>query len=259
MAEVTSYAPGTPSWVDLMTSDPEGARAFYGGLFGWDFEIGSEDTGYYTMCQLRGRNVAGMGGEAAPEGMPTAWTTYMAADDVEAIAESITDNGGKLLMGPMDVMDFGRLVVGFDTTGAAFGAWQAGNHIGAEIANEPGTITWNELSTRDLASAQEFYSAVFGYGWDAVDTGPGGPVYRTFSVDGRTVGGAMQVPGTMPQEIPPHWMPYFDVADTDAAVAEAQRLGGQVTVRPTDSAFGRWANITDPQGGFFTIMKSSPA
>ncbi len=254
MAEVKSYAPGTPSWVDLMTSDPEGARAFYGELFGWEFEIGGPETGNYTMCRVRGGSVAGMGGQPAPDGMPTAWTTYMAIDDADAAARRAADSGGTLTMEPLDVGAEGRMALATDPTGAVFGIWQAGNHTGASLVNEPGALSWNELATRDLDAARRFYSAVFGYGWEDVDTGPEGPPYATFSVGGQAVGGAMQMGDQYAAEVPSYWMPYFGVADPDAATATGQRLGGSVMMPPTDSPYGRFAVLRDPQGGVFTVI-----
>ncbi len=257
MGEVSSYAPGTPSWVDLATSDPRGARSFYGRLFGWGFEIGPAETGHYTMCQLEGRSVAGMAGEPPREGVPTAWTMYMATDDADGVARRITDGGGTVLMGPLDVMSQGRLVVASDPVGALFGVWQAGDHVGASLVNEPGSLVWSELATRDLAAAQVFYTQVFGYDWEPVDTGEGGPAYQTFSVDGRTVGGAMHMTADWPEQIPPHWMTYFATADTEATAAAAEALGGAVRVPPTDSPYGRFAVLSDPQGAVFTVMRAA--
>jgi uncharacterized protein len=259
MAEVTSYAPGTPSWVDLMTSDPEGARTFYAGLFGWEIEVGPPETGNYGMARLRGHNVAGLGGEPARDGMPTAWTTYIATDDVDGAVKRIADAGGEVMMGPMDVMGEGRMAVATDPTGAVFGMWQPGGHSGASLVNEPGTISWNELATRDLAAARRFYGAVFGYDWADVDTGEGGPLYATFVVGGRSVGGAMQMNDQWPAGIPSHWMPYFAVADADEAVAAVERLGGRVNVPPMDSPYGRFAIVADPQGGVFSVIDLSSA
>lgn len=248
---MTSYAPGVPSWVDLMTSDPAGARAFYGGLFGWEFEIGAPDTGHYTQAMLRGKAVAGIAGEPAPSQMPTAWTTYLASHDVETDAKRVTEAGGTIMMGPMDVMQFGRMLVAADVTGAVFGIWQGGTHIGAQLVNEPGAINWNELSTRDLAAAQGFYTKVFGYEWESVDTGEGGPSYLMFKVDGRPAGGALQMDESFPADVPSSWMVYFAVADADDCAARVRDLGGSVMRGPVDSAFGRWSLVRDPQGGTF--------
>ena len=255
MAEVTSYAAGTPCWVDLSTSDPEGARRFYGELFGWEFDIGAEEYGHYTTCRLRGREVAGMGGDPAPDGMPTAWTTYMATDDADASAKRVTGNGGALVVEPMDVPPFGRMAIATDSTGAMFGMWQAGELIGSSLVNEPGAVTWNELGTRDLDAAKRFYSGVFGYGWEDFDTGEGGPEYATFTVEGRSVGGALREP--LPDEVPAHWTPCFAVAGADATVDTAQRLGGAVVLAPIDSPFGRYAVLRDPHGAIFSVLQSN--
>lgn len=258
MVEITSYQPGTPAWVDLMTSDPEGARRFYGELLGWEFEVGPPESGHYTMARVRGLDVAGLGGEPAPAGMPTAWTIYFATDDLEGAAKQITDAGGTVTMGPMDVMEEGRLLVAADPTGAIFGLWQAGKHIGARLQSEPGALVWTELATRDLTAAKRFYTAVLGYEWDAATgTGPGGLAYATFSVKGRLAGGALQMNERWPADVPAHWMPYFGVTDADAAVAAASRLGGGAIVAPTDSPYGRFAVLRDPQGGVFTVISTA--
>jgi predicted enzyme related to lactoylglutathione lyase len=255
MAEVSSYQPGTPSWVDLMSRDPAASRRFYGELFGWELELGGPESGNYAMCRLRGKPVAGIGGEPAPEGLPTAWTTYFATDDVDAAIERISGNGGRINMPPVDIGAEGRMAVAADPTGAVFGVWRAGNHFGAALVNEPGAISWNELATRDLDAARRFYSAVFGHGWEDVDTGEAGPPYATFSVDGRAVGGAMQMTADWPAEVPSHWAPYFAVADPDDAVKRAVDLGAQVTLPPTDSPYGRFALLRDPQGAVFDVIR----
>jgi hypothetical protein len=255
MPEVTAHEPGVPSWLDLATSDPEAARAFYGPLLGWEFDVGLAETGFYTYCKRAGRSVAGMIGVPV-ETMPTGWTTYMATNDVEETARRMVEAGADVFLGPLAVGPAGSVVACNDPTGAVVGAWQGGEHPGAELVNESGSLVWSELATRDLAVAADFYSKVFGYGWDDEDTGDAGPLYRTFSVNGRVVGGAMQIDDRMPDAIPPHWMPYFGVGDVDASAKAAESLGGAVQVPPTDSPYGRWCVVADPQGGVFTVMQS---
>lgn len=254
MAEATSatrsYVQGTPSWVDLATSDPEGARRFYAGLFGWDYDMDSGDS---ATCTLEGRRVAGIG--AAPDGVPTAWTTYLASDDIEVTAKRIGDAGGAIVFGPVDVMDSGRMLIATDPAGAPFGAWQAGAHAGAELAGQPGTVTWNELATRDQLAARDFYGDVFGVTWSALDAPE--VSYYTFEAGARTVGGSIQMDEVWPAEIPPHWMVYFAVADTHATVAKAEELGGGVNVPPTDSPQGTLAVLHDPQGATFSVIQTA--
>ena len=250
MPEVSSYAPGVPCWVDLMTTDPDAARGFYAALFDWEYEIGGPETMYYSQASVRGKRVAGIAGQPEPGAMPVAWTVYLATDDIDGTAKRIADAGGTLNVGPDDVMDQGRYAVATDPTGAVFGLWQAGRHFGAELINEPGAFSWAELSTPDLDAARRFYSSVFGYRWEDVDTGAGGPRYATFAVAADPVGGAMQQ-----SDHPPYWGVYFAVADTDAAVAKAQERGGAVLMPATDSPYGRFAALRDPQGAIFSANR----
>ena len=255
MAQVSSYDPGMPAWVDLATSDPASARQFYGALFGWDFEIGPEATGFYTYCLRRGLQAAGLNGQPATT-MPTTWITYLATADAEETAQRVTEAGGTIVMGPIHIPQTGSVLIATDPTGAMIGAWQPGSFFGATIVDEPGSVTWNELATRDLDTATEFYSAVFGVTWEERETGEDGPRSMTFSVSGRLAGGAVEISG-QGAELPPHWMPYFAVEDLDAALEQVAQLGGSVGSAAVDSPFGRFAVIRDPQGGVLTIMGSA--
>jgi predicted enzyme related to lactoylglutathione lyase len=158
----TPWPPGTPSWVDLQTTDPDSSRAFYSELFGWEFQVGGPETGFYGMGTLRGHEVAGVGGMQEGVERPV-WTTYLATADVDETVSKIGDAGGMVIAGPFDVMEFGRMAVFADPTGAVAGLWQAGTHIGVQLANEPGGLIWNEVMTRDYDRAKQFYADVFGY------------------------------------------------------------------------------------------------
>jgi predicted enzyme related to lactoylglutathione lyase len=188
MTHKESYAPGTPSWVDLGTPDLDATVAFYESLFGWKVERGGEDVGGYSMATLDGATVAGLG-PLMGEGQPTAWTTYISVADADAATEKVRANGGTVLAEPMDVMDAGRMANFFDPTGAFFAIWQPGTTIGAQVVNEPGTLCWNELQTRDLEATKAFYTAVFGWGLG------GDPAsYVQWQVGGQSVGAAMPCP-----------------------------------------------------------------
>jgi hypothetical protein len=253
MAERSSYPPGVPSWTDLGTSDPAGARDFYGQLFGWEFDISpDEQTGHYTMVTRSGKNVAGISGIPVTE-QPPAWNTYFATDDVQKLAELATENGAAIVMGPMQVGPAGSMLVWQDPTGAFCGAWQAGEHTGAQLVNEPGTLTWNELNTRDLSASAAFYTAIL----PAVvhDVSAGDFHYQTLQVEGRDVAGMWQMSAEIRADVPPHWAVYFCVADTDAAVARASDLGGRSTMPAKDSPFGRLAGLADPQGASFYVIQ----
>ena len=256
MPQITSYAPGTPSWVDLATDDPDASRAFYRSLLGWDYEIGGPETGGYTMCRLRGLRVAGiwqMMPEMTAEGVPPAWVTYFSTNDIDGSVKRITDSGGSLLNGPMDIMEQGRMAIASDPTGAVFGLWEPAAHIGAELVNEVGALIWNELLTRDEPAAIAFYTEVFGYTIEAVDVGSTSQ-YVLLKVDDRPIGGLMSMPPEVPDEVPSYWGTCFAVADTDASVQVAQDAGGTLTYGPEDSPYGRIAILTDPQGAVVSII-----
>ena len=255
MPEFTKYAPGTPTWVDLGTSDLGAATRFYCEIFGWDAEDQGEDAGHYTMMKLRGKNVAAISPLMSPQ-QPVAWSTYLATADADETARKVKEAGGTVVSEPFDIFDAGRMAVFIDPTGAAILTWQAKEHHGAQLANEPNTLVWNELYTRDLEKAKSFYKAAFGLDSEPVP----GMDYTMLKVGDRAVAGLMAtgIGGPVPAEVPPHWNLYFGVDDTDATVARIQKLGGSVRVPPIDiPGVGRFAIVTDPQGAYFSIMKGA--
>jgi predicted enzyme related to lactoylglutathione lyase len=260
MPERTGYAHGVPSWVDLGTSDVEGAKAFYGAVFGWEPEDVPTDQGPpYTMLNKGGKVVAGLGPippDQAAAGRPPMWNSYVNVDSVDDTIAKVTDAGGSVMMPAMDVMDAGRMAFVGDPTGAAIGLWQAGNHKGAELVNEHGTLSWNELLTDDTAAAEAFYSEVFGWRAETQDM-PNGP-YTSFWADGNVEGNAaagMMAKNEGMGPIPNYWGVYFSVDDCDATLAAVKDNGGQVLMPPMDvPEVGRFAVVQDPQGATFTVV-----
>ena len=250
MPEFSEYAAGTPCWVDVTSPELERSVAFYTELFGWTADRDPRpEAGGYTMFSRDGKLVAA-GSPPQQEGMPSFWSTYLASDDVDATAAAIREAGGSLLMDPFDVFEAGRMVVAQDPTGAVFGVWQAGAHHGAQLANEPGSFTWNECQTTDPAAAAEFYRSVFGYEVDEWDMGQGEP-YRVLRVGEKGVAGLSRVG----PEAHPNWATVFSVADADASVAKAQELGATLLVPPTDLPdIGRFAVLRDPVGAVFQVL-----
>jgi predicted enzyme related to lactoylglutathione lyase len=255
MPEHASYAQGTPSWVDLSSPDVEASVAFYGALFGWDSSAATQppaDSGGYQIFTLRGKRVAGAAPLMEP-GQPIAWSTYIAVDDADEVAAKAVEAGGQVVVQPMDVMQAGRMAFVVDTSGAAVGIWQAREHIGAELVNEPGTVGWNELQTRDIAAAEAFYPAVFGV--EAAPWENAGTQYTVWNVAGRPVGGLLEMDDKWPPEVPAHWLTYFIVQDADATAAQAAALGGVIHLEPFDVPnIGRIAVLADPHGASFGIM-----
>jgi predicted enzyme related to lactoylglutathione lyase len=250
------YAPGTPSWIELSSPDADASARFYGALMGWNAsEPGPVESGGYRMFQQDGKNVAGLMGHMQ-EGQPTAWATYVGVADADETATKVKDAGGTVVVEPMDVMDLGRMAFFADPTGAVFGIWQPKSFAGADLVNEPNSLCWNEVLTRDAGRDKDFYPAVFG--WDAGRPGfEGAPdTYTVWQLAGNPVGGMMQMTDDMfPPEVPAHWSVCFAVADADAIVAKARELGATIVAEPMDMPIGRFASMIDPQGAAFTIMQ----
>ncbi|HVE97949.1 MAG TPA: VOC family protein [Mycobacteriales bacterium] len=254
MPEMTEYAAGTPIWVDVATSDLDGARKFYGALFGWESEDGDPDFGGYTMFTKGGKMVAGVGPVMDPS-QPVAWSTYLAVDDVDKTTEQVTAAAGQVLVPAMTINDAGRMAVYADPTGAAVGVWQPDQHRGFELVNEPGTVVWNELATRDVDAAKAFYSAALGLEPKASEFDD---TYTTLHADGRPVAGLMNMPEGYPPQVPAHWSVYFAVEDTDATVARLTELGGVVRMPAFDTPPGRTAVLADPYGAVFAVIAMNP-
>lgn len=256
MPERTEYSHGTPSFVDLMTTDVAAAKDFYGGIFGWTYETNATDQEGvdYTMAVRSGKTAAGMAAQPAEQaemGIPPMWNSYVTVDDVDATAAKVEGAGGSVMAPPFDVMDAGRMAVVTDPTGAVICMWQAKENIGSEIVNEHGALTWNELVSPDVGTAASFYGELFGWGTETMQMGEAGD-YTVFTVDGEQVAGGMAPPM---DGMPPHWGVYFNVDDCDGTVAKATDAGATVMMEPTDAPPGRMAAMADPQGAVFAIIQ----
>lgn len=258
MSERTSYAPGTPSWVDHGSPDLDASIEFYGALFGWDVpeSQNSEQTGGYRQAMLGGKPAAGMM-PLMQEGQPPAWTSYVSVEDAAATAAAVKEAGGSVLAEPMEVLDLGTMAIFADPAGAVFGIWQPNTFIGAGLVNEPGALSWNELNTRDLEGAKAFYGAVFGWTFEDMEF-EGMGSYTTINVGEGGVGGILDMAERgVPEEVPAHWQVYFAVDDTDAAIEQAKQRGGSVMVEPMEVPAGRFSILIDPHGASFAVIALS--
>ncbi len=254
MYKVTKYPHGTFSWADVGTYDTEKGKSFYMELFGWEKQempMGGGMT--YTMFHQDGENVAALSPmlpDAAEQGIPPAWTNYITVDDVDAIVDPIKGNGGSIVHGPMDVFENGRMLILQDPTGAHVALWQPKTHIGADIINKPGAMMWNELATKDIEKAKDFYSKVLGWEYEVDDTG-----YIMIKNNGRMNGGILQMDESY-GEMPSAWTVYFNVDDFEASTKKVEELGGKIMVQAEAPGVGPFAVITDPTGAALTIMKA---
>ena len=279
MTDADRYIPGVPCWVDTSQPDPAAAAEFYAGLFGWELDdrMPPDAPGAYFMARLSGRDVAAIG--SVPEGAPpmATWNTYIWVDSADETADKVRAAGGTVLTEPFDIFDAGRMAVCADPEGAVFCLWQPREHRGATVVNEPGSLNFNDLRTRDPEGAKAFYGAVFG--WETIALGAGEmwalPAYGDF-LEARTPGMrarmadvgapagfenavASLIPISADEpDTPAHWGVTFAVADADEIAARAAELGGTVLVAPFDAPWVRMTVIADPQGATFTASKFVP-
>jgi len=253
MAKREKYSEGTFSWADLTTTDLEGAKAFYGKLFGWKFvDKPVDDEQVYSMAQIDGANVSAifpMDEAKKKQGVPPHFTSYITVDDVDVKAMEVEAAAGEVLAAPFDVFDAGRMAVAKDTRGAVFALWQPEKNIGAERVNEPGCLCWNELNTRDPESAQEFYSSIFDWSFEEADD------YISIKNQNAMNGGMLNIEEKAPSDVPEHWNIYFGVKDCDETAKLAKKLGGSVVVAPMEIPAGRFSVLKDPQGATFSIIQ----
>jgi len=257
MTKMSNYPHGTFSWIDLATSDPDAGKKFYSELVGWEYVDNDAGGMIYSMCMRNGEPVAGLSGmmpEMEAQGIPPHWTSYVTVTSADEITAKCKELGGTALMEPMDVLDVGRMAMLQDPTGAAFAIWEPKVHIGAHVVNEPGSLCWNELYTNDKATAEKFYTELFGWKSMTNDVG-GGMMYTSVFVGDRPNGGMMEIQKEW-GEVPAHWGMYLAVESCDETVEKAKSLGGQLVNGPMEvPEVGKMALLQDPQGAHFNVIQ----
>ena len=250
------WPPGSPCWTDLSAPDVAAAQAFYGAVLGWSFRESGEEYGGYVLAEVGGSPVAGIGRMQGDQQRPS-WTLYFASEDADQTAATVGENGGTVMVPPMDVGSLGRMLIASDPAGGVFGVWAAGEHIGASLVNEPTGLTWEDLRSTDPDAARPFYGAVFGWEFHALEAA--GPDYTTFHLAGdpAPLGGMGGMFGA-PEGTPSHWLVYFNVGDADATAEAASGNGGQVLAPPFDTPFGRMGALVDPAGAVFWLAQVNP-
>ena len=233
--------------------------------------------GSYFMARLGGGDVAAISSQQQGAPPMAVWKTYIWVDSAEETVAKVLAAGGSVLMEPFDVPEAGRMAVVADPEGAAFCLWQAGRHRGAQVVNEPGSLNFNSLNTRDAEGAKAFYGTVFG--WETLDldaaamwTLPGYCDYLEKSDPGlrariaemgalegfEDVVAAMNPIAAEEADVPAHWGVTFAVEDADATAERAVELGGRVLVPPFDAPWVRMTVLADPQGATFVASRFVP-
>ncbi|MDX2932873.1 VOC family protein [Streptomyces ipomoeae] len=243
MAETTAdagFIEGVPCWIDVQLPDVEAGKRFYGGLFGWRFEVAPGDGARELWAYLGEDPVAALAPK--PDGrMPTVWTLYFATPDAVGLAGRIVAAGGQVVIPPTSFGDLGTTALVTDAEGAVFRLWEPGTHTGFRRRHEPGTFVWAELYTRDTQAANSFYAHLF---HDAL-----------FGPDARPDFGRAPLTEVFPAEMPPHFLVHFGTDDVEAALETVGRLGGRVQVPPFETSYGNVAVVTDNQGASFALLR----
>ena len=260
--KVESYKQGTPCWIDLSTTDQDGAKAFYSELFGWNYQVVPMGDGQvYSIAQLDGSDAGAIFTQVAQEaeaGVPPHWKVYLAVDDIDATVSKVSDLGGTVIVDEFDEDESGRMVMVQDPTGAMIQFWQAKANIGCEVRDEHGALTWVELLTSDQEAAGKFFSDLLGV--SIADSGmptPEGTPYHMIFVDGEPKAGIMvSPPHLVEMGVPPHWEVYFQVDDAHAVVDKAKSMAAQVMFGPKVLPMvGTIAVLMDPQGAVFGVQQ----
>ena len=256
MAIRTFYSHGQFAWIDLVARDMAEARDFYKRYFGWDsVDVDTQGGPPYAYFQLEGKSVAGigqMGQEMLNRRLPAMWNSYINVDDIDTVCAKVTELGGKILVPVRKVSDAGSLAFIQDPTGAQVGLWQKDQHFGAEIQQDFHSCCWNELCTRDIEKARDFFEQLFG--WEFSEYPTAMAKYYVVKNRGEENSGLMQIDERW-GEMPPCWMVYFAVHSVDMAVDQLRQLGGYVLVHPFDIAEGRLAVVADGQGAAFNLVE----
>jgi predicted enzyme related to lactoylglutathione lyase len=251
MGERTSYAPGTFSWADVSTTDQEGAKAFYSGLFGWEAEdLPVGDGVSYSMMRLDGKSVAAISPQPQQQrdaGVPPLWNSYVTVESADASAEKAGQLGATVHAPPFDVMTAGRMAVIQDPQGAFFMVWEPRDTIGAYVVNAPGALSWNELASPDVDASARFYGELFGWAIDPMEQSP--QRYEIIKNGDRSNGGIREL-GDQPV---PNWLVYLGIDDIDRGLARVHELGGSQLIGPMDIGMAKIAVVQDPQGATFAI------
>ncbi|MGH2691255.1 MAG: VOC family protein [Actinomycetota bacterium] len=243
------YPNGSFCWVDLGTTDVEGAKRFYSELLGWHTEDVDTPDGVYTIARVGGRDVAGMHAHEASD--VHNWDSYIAVEDLDAALARTGELGGEVSEAH-DVPGTARMAVIRDPGGARVCLWQAKGYPGAGLVNETGTWTWSDLSTHQPAAAEGLFTELFG--WSFREVAPG---YWSISMGDLLIGG-MRTMSEQQAGMPSFWMPYFVVEDAEKSVGQVWELVGRVNVQPTDVPNGRFAVVSDPQGASLGLIQMGP-
>lgn len=248
--------PGKFIWADLMTSDVEAARKFYGHLLGWTFRASGAGPGSYTIAMNDERPLCGMvqaPPRAGTNGHPR-WVGYISVSSVGRAQKAVLKAGGRELIAPRKFPKRGEQAIFADPEGAVFGVVTSSSGDPKDFLADPGDWIWIQLLCRDARKATEFYRAVAGY--KVTENLESQRENDFVLVSGKFARATvMEIPKDNPQ-VRSAWLPFVRVTTITASVTQAEQLGGKVLLAPKAELFkGKIAVIVDPTGAAIGLLE----
>lgn len=260
---------GSFIWYELMTTDPEGAAAFYGQIVGWTIAAHSDPSSAsdgmdYRMIQRSDGGQAGGVLKLTPQmcegGARPGWLGYLYVPDVDAAVAAIVVDGGQAIMPAFDI-EVGRIAMVSDPQGVPHYVMTPRPPAGMEAMDSDvyhrhaeQRVSWNELMSPDLVGAKAFYAKHYGFQFNhSMPMGPlGDYCFIDHASSAEPIGAVMQKGDDVPVGL---WNFYIRVPAIDAAAAKVRELGGQVFADPMEVPGGEWViNGMDPQGAMFSLV-----
>ena len=243
-------------WSDLMTRDVERARAFYTELMGWTVqEMDMGPMGKYPMLLNGGE---GLGGiellKGVPDSVPAHWGHYVSVEDVDAACKIAAENGGQVVVPPFDIPNVGRTAFVVDPGGAKISPFRSSQGEMKPEADVPpiGEFCWYEVLTTKVEETKAFYTALFGWTWDAM-SGGNGPTYWVAKSGDKQRAGLMEKPAEVPASA---WLAYLHVKNLEESTRRAESLGAHKLMGPMSApGIGTWNVIADPTGAVVALFK----
>jgi predicted enzyme related to lactoylglutathione lyase len=246
-------------WFDYVSKDEKKAQAFFGDLFHWKTRDVPTQKGSYTTIMLGDKMLGGYMQPVPDAPQHPHWLPHLQVTSAQDIANKVKSLGGKIVTQPAKLGEFGTMAIVTDPLGAVFSLWQPvkPEQAGGDYLGLDGAWVWNELYTEDPDASLTFYKTIGGFESETQKMGGGGPGpdrYEILKSDDKGRAGVMKMPG-----IPTMWMPYVKVANADATVERAKKLGGTIRMPgETIPNVGRLAVILDPLGAPLGILQPAP-
>lgn len=249
------HTPGRFVWYDLVTDDVTAASAFYGDLFGWEFEAIPDHPNQFMLIRSGGVSIGGLVHlkREHPDSSHSQWVGSLSVANVDSMVERWRQQGGTVIGGPVDLEGRGRVALVEDPQGAVLALVRTEDGDPPQREPRDDDWLWQELWTTDGPSALAFYQEMLGYQSQTVEIPVGS--YHVLQRDGQSYAGLAQLPW---DSVPPLWLPYVKVKDPQAVAGRVAALGGRVVLSPDQIRNGNAAVIEDPTGGTIAIQRWPP-